>query len=76
MDLGHRPVSRTRPGERLMARRLWADEAVSSFQPSSLGACKQTLCTSGQTHYRRYYVRVAKVLGGPARSCHYRRTFR
>lgn len=37
--------------------------AVSSSQPGSLAARKQTLCTCGRTHYRRYYVRVAKALG-------------
>lgn len=66
MDLGHGPVSRMRPGEGGMARRLRPEAPVGSVRPRP--RCQEVDPVHVQmTHHRRYSVGVAKALGRPGR---------
>ena len=76
VDLGHRPVSRVRPGESLMVRRRWPDcgcRLRPALAPSVPVNGTHAHADEGIT--ANIMCEMQRLLGSPAGSCHYHKTF-
>lgn len=76
VDPGHRPVSGMRPGESLMARRLWPDCGCRLRSAPAPSVPVNGLCAHADEGITaRVMCAMQRRLGGRAGSCHYHETF-